>query len=215
MKQKDLRKSLGTWNYIRATGRVVYAMPKKVVNKIKYNYGMTKLNIKDYVKDEANAEIKKRQSKVQDEIYDLYAVKREMKKDREYTHGSKKGYMTAVDEKIKKLKTKKKVIKGKGLGIFSLTRLALSKFRKNRKEEREAAKLARAEEKQALQIEKEKLQIDEALIKAREKLETMSAKILEQEIHINYLKREKEKYDSVSHEDAYTPEIEPEQQAVR
>ena len=211
MKQKELRKGLGTWNYFKASGRVVFAVPKNAVKKIQYNYEMTKLNIKDYVKTEANAEIKARQSKVQDQIYDLYATKKEMKKDREYTHGSKKAYLAAVDEKIQKLKTKKKVIKGKGLGIFALSKLALSKYRKNWLEARAQAKEERAIEKENILKEKERLMEQQEIQEGLDRYEAMmrEAEALRIENEAKMAEYEN-KFNASVLSQAAGPELEPE-----
>lgn len=154
IKQKDIRRNLGLWNYVKLSGRIGLSMPKKAYNSIKSNYIDGKERLSDYVKEEAVEYKKNIEQSLNEELKDLSTMKKEVTKDKTLSKTNKAIYIDEINKKIEKLKSKKVTVRNRGLGIFTLAKLSIAKYRDLRKIE----KIAKAEEKERMHEQKEILE---------------------------------------------------------
>ena len=131
----DLAKLRG--KQIKKSGHKIWSIPKLGVKRIKESWHKMKdwakqkrQDFEEYVSEERNAIIDKKVSKIDDKIDDINNAKDALQssvqddKDREEIEP----YIQIADEKLKKLESKKVKVSSKGMGVFSLSRLALKKI---------------------------------------------------------------------------------------
>ena len=162
---KDINKLLPMGKKIKIRTKRAIALPKRIFNSVKKAYHNAKAKLESYVPEDVKKEaLKQKIGKLEEKRKELDKLKRQMKKQDEFTTGNKMYYLEAVEEELQKIRDKKKKRKSKGLGKFALAKLALSTYIKSRNKKRSLKKNF----KQQLIIEKDELEIAEELEAARE-----------------------------------------------
>ena len=162
---KDINKLLPLGKKIKIKTIRAITLPKRIFNSVKEAYHNAKSKLENYIPEDVQKEaLKQKIDKLEVKRKELDKLKRQMKKQEEFTTGNKNYYLVAVEEELQRIRDKKKKRKSKGLGKFALTKLALATYIKSRNEKRTLKKNL----KQKLKIEKDELEIEEELKAARE-----------------------------------------------
>jgi len=155
---------------IKATKKRLLSIPKLMYQKVKMFYHNSKEKIKNYVTEEdKNIELNKKIDNLKNKKGELYTARRKMLKQEEFVSGDKKYLLEAIDEEIEKYVDKTVKLKNKGLGVFSIGKLYVSKYISNQKEKANKRKAKRELEKAV----KEQLKIEQQEQELREKLEKL------------------------------------------
>lgn len=157
--QKELGKLKSTKIIIKQTSKKTVVMAKKGVNNIKNWYRNKKKSIFGYVKEEAK-EIKDNKVNIikekEEKVNDLIS---RMDQQDEFRIGDKKEYREQMVDKLNNLRKKQIKVQKKGLGVFAIGKLYVTKLRKENNAKLKAAcekyNQMVAEEKERKTLEKE------------------------------------------------------------
>jgi len=120
----------------------------------------------------------KRIQKVDTKRYELYQLKNELEKDDEYRIGENQYYLNEIKNELKKLDKKRINVSSKGLSIFSLAKLSVSKVKNGIVNKWNKHKEIITEKKREKEFEKQKLRLAE-IIKEHLRLEDEARKIVD------------------------------------
>lgn len=211
---KDIKKALPVGIKIKVTKKRLLSIPKLMYEKVKAFYHKTKEKFKNYVsEEEKKTALKSELNKFDEKRKELSKIKKQVKKQENFSADTKKYYLEAIEEEIERIKNKRKKRKKKGLGVFLIGKLYISKYINNQKEKVNKRKAKRELEKalrEQLKIEQEEQELIERLSEINAEKEKISSQI-DDSIKVN--PKLEEYYKSLSSEEK-TKEKEPEKKII-
>ncbi len=149
---KEIKKHLSLFAKIKITGKKAFSVSQTVYNKIKKHFILQKAQIsfvveenkksfegfinnnKDNLNEYVETDKALKLAEIKEQRENFKNIIGNMQQDDEYRIGNKKLYLDAMNQELLKLNKKQVKINKKGLGIFAVSKLAIVKFGKTKKD---------------------------------------------------------------------------------